>query len=845
MKRQTRTEKTKKQVLPFFKRRGGEWIAGGAEKPRPLFNLPAVAHAKTVVLVEGEKCAEALVNLGIPATTSVGGASGTKDADWSALAAAEKVYLLPDADMPGEIYIEQASRLIAATNPTAQFFIFRLDGDDGSDIVDWIQAELASKTAWQWDEYSAFPEESVAQLRAALKTALADAPRFFPDISTAETEAELPSRSRSADNYVAEVRDKLSFSSVLAHYHRDGAGKERSNGFTRCKSPFGEDSTPSFDFNEATKMWHCFSSSKGGDIFSLIAELEHISTKGDDWRRVLEVAATITGHARPKQEKPSNVTSLQTKLPLNLDSIAPELYSIPNDSLTPAEALVACEKVLRAVAGSDGVQDEFVFERIKDHFKLTAAFMKPFRAQVRTYREELKATGRIEKTNAPKADSDDPAPAPCSLYFELFPRFLGTHARDIFMGDVLLWDEHEKVYTPAINLIKNLKSQFLRYGEARNVRFSMSALECHFESYCRSLTPRLVFDVPEWDGRDYIAELCQRVTLAPIEVQGLGTIDAETFVDFTKDWHTKMWQKFEDPEVQNRIIVLKGDQGIGKDFFIKEQLGGLGQFLTPMTVESSDKDTRAQLHQGLAVVISEFDRTVKQHASTIKDLLTADMTMVRFAYDARAKPRFARCSFIASCNVDEVLRDSTGNRRFVLFSIESIDKSFRFSAEERLQVLAQGRALAASGYRASARSEALMAAHVAKETPEAPKEALLEEWNEEAQRVFLALSETEQRACKSAAHLGPKGCSGFMPNYLLKADRTFEKLAKAFAWNERYIAMQLTKLKLKSVVKLSRSLGAPTTPERGYFWTFGEVTEGAESYGEVTGNEDENDVDFL
>lgn len=43
-------------------------------EPRPLYRLPEVVAADTVVLVEGEKCADALASIGIVATTATGNA---------------------------------------------------------------------------------------------------------------------------------------------------------------------------------------------------------------------------------------------------------------------------------------------------------------------------------------------------------------------------------------------------------------------------------------------------------------------------------------------------------------------------------------------------------------------------------------------------------------------------------------------------------------------------------------------------------------------------------------------------------------------------------------------------
>ncbi|MCC6632319.1 MAG: AAA family ATPase, partial [Gammaproteobacteria bacterium] len=72
--------------------------------PRPLYHLPAVAKADTVVLVEGEKCADALMHMGIVATTAMGGAATTLNkTDWSPLAG-KTVIVWPDNDEAGAKY---------------------------------------------------------------------------------------------------------------------------------------------------------------------------------------------------------------------------------------------------------------------------------------------------------------------------------------------------------------------------------------------------------------------------------------------------------------------------------------------------------------------------------------------------------------------------------------------------------------------------------------------------------------------------------------------------------------------------------------------------------------------
>jgi len=75
-------------------------------EPRLLYNLPAVVAADAVVLVEGEKCADALMQVGIVATTAMGGAATAIDkTDWTPLAG-KTVAVWPDHDEAGARYAD-------------------------------------------------------------------------------------------------------------------------------------------------------------------------------------------------------------------------------------------------------------------------------------------------------------------------------------------------------------------------------------------------------------------------------------------------------------------------------------------------------------------------------------------------------------------------------------------------------------------------------------------------------------------------------------------------------------------------------------------------------------------
>jgi hypothetical protein len=109
----TRESKT---FRPYcFKTEGGvtKWVPGAPDL-RPLYRLPDVALAQTVVLCEGEGKADALASLGITSTSAMQGAHAPIDkTDWSPLSG-KTVIIWPDHDAPGYEYARNvAGRLTA------------------------------------------------------------------------------------------------------------------------------------------------------------------------------------------------------------------------------------------------------------------------------------------------------------------------------------------------------------------------------------------------------------------------------------------------------------------------------------------------------------------------------------------------------------------------------------------------------------------------------------------------------------------------------------------------------------------------------------------------------------
>jgi putative DNA primase/helicase len=108
-------------------------------EPRPLYNQPGMASATQVVLVEGEKCAQALIDAGVVATTAMHGANAPVDkTDWSPLSG-KAVLIWPDRDKPGWEYATQAAQAILSAGAKSCHILYPPeDAAEGWDAADAI-----------------------------------------------------------------------------------------------------------------------------------------------------------------------------------------------------------------------------------------------------------------------------------------------------------------------------------------------------------------------------------------------------------------------------------------------------------------------------------------------------------------------------------------------------------------------------------------------------------------------------------------------------------------------------------------------------------------------------------
>lgn len=134
-------------------------------------------------------------------------------------------------------------------------------------------------------------------------------------------------------------------------------------------------------------------------------------------------------------------------------------------------------------------------------------------------------------------------------------------------------------------------------------------------------------------------------------------------------------------QAQNPMLVLEGDQGIGKS--------SLARWLCPIdpdtyhkegSIKPDEKSSQIAACERLIWEVGELGKTIRgADHEALKDFLTTRNFTILEPYAHFLTTRSAMASFIGTINDQGgFLKDPTGNRRFWIIEIQSIDYSYNF-----------------------------------------------------------------------------------------------------------------------------------------------------------------------
>ncbi len=163
-------------------------------------------------------------------------------------------------------------------------------------------------------------------------------------------------------------------------------------------------------------------------------------------------------------------------------------------------------------------------------------------------------------------------------------------------------------------------------------------------------------NLPEWDG-------VKRVETALVDY--LGAEDTPYVRAVTRKLLCAAYVRVHNPGVKfDNMIVLNGDQGIGKSTFISK-LGG-EWYSDSLNLSDMNDKTAAEKLQGYWIMeIGELAGMKKADLDKVKAFISRQDDKYRASFGRRVTPHPRQCVFFGTTNNENgYLRDITGNRRY-------------------------------------------------------------------------------------------------------------------------------------------------------------------------------------
>lgn len=157
----------------------------------------------------------------------------------------------------------------------------------------------------------------------------------------------------------------------------------------------------------------------------------------------------------------------------------------------------------------------------------------------------------------------------------------------------------------------------------------------------------------QWDGVPRVETLL---------IDYMGAEDTELTKVMTRKTMTGAVARVFEPGCKfDYVLMLIGTQGIGKSSFIA-LLGG--EWFSDSLDGINGKEAYEQIQGSWILELSELSALRKAEVEKVKQFVSTQVDKFRQAYAKRSREFPRQCIFIATTNVEDPLKDHTGNRRF-------------------------------------------------------------------------------------------------------------------------------------------------------------------------------------
>lgn len=169
-------------------------------------------------------------------------------------------------------------------------------------------------------------------------------------------------------------------------------------------------------------------------------------------------------------------------------------------------------------------------------------------------------------------------------------------------------------------------------------------------------------NLPAWDGKDRLKDLA---SLVPNDNPNWQRLFSRWFLSMVAHW-----MNMDQSHANATAPILVGAQGYRKSTFCRMLLAPeLQQYFTDSIDFRSDIEAERSLGRFLLVNIDEFDQLNERQFAFIKHLFQKPVTNIRRMFSETIGTQRRYASFIGTSNHEDVLRDVTGNRRYLCVKV--------------------------------------------------------------------------------------------------------------------------------------------------------------------------------
>ena len=171
-----------------------------------------------------------------------------------------------------------------------------------------------------------------------------------------------------------------------------------------------------------------------------------------------------------------------------------------------------------------------------------------------------------------------------------------------------------------------------------------------------------LYSLPQWDGKDRITDVARMV---PTSNPYWERLFYRWFLSVVYHWLTD-----DNMHANATAPILIGAQGYRKSTFCRQLLPPeLSEYFTDSIDFRSDIEAERMLSRFLLVNIDEFDQLSEKQFAFVKHLFQKPATNIRRMYSETIGRQRRYASFIGTSNHHEILRDPTGNRRYICVEV--------------------------------------------------------------------------------------------------------------------------------------------------------------------------------